>query len=68
MVAFEMRDMLDETANRSLLPLRKAIIEPVFGQIKFNRGFEIPQTRPQRSSFRVESDLHDPQPAAVLAN
>ena len=31
--------MLDETANRSLLPLRKAIIEPVFGQIKFNRGF-----------------------------
>jgi Transposase DDE domain len=37
MVAFEMRDMLDETANRSLLPLRKAIIEPVFGQI--DRGF-----------------------------
>jgi hypothetical protein len=29
MVAFEMRDMLDETANWSLLPLRKAIIEPV---------------------------------------
>ena len=39
MVAFEIRDMLDETANRSLLPLRKAIIEPVFGQIKFKRGF-----------------------------
>ena len=38
MVAFEMRDMLDETANQSLLPLR-LIIEPVFGQIKFNRGF-----------------------------
>jgi hypothetical protein len=39
MVAFEMRDISNETANRSLLPLRKAIIEPVFGQIKFNRGF-----------------------------
>jgi len=39
MVAFEITDMLDETTNRSLLPLRKAIIEPVFGQIKFNRGF-----------------------------
>jgi len=38
MVAFEITDMLDETTNRSLLPLRKAIIEPVFGQIKFNRG------------------------------
>jgi hypothetical protein len=38
MVAFEMRDISNETANRSLLPLRKAIIEPVFGQIKFNRG------------------------------
>jgi hypothetical protein len=39
MLAFERRDMLDETANRSLLPLRKAIIEPAFSQIKFNRGF-----------------------------
>jgi hypothetical protein len=69
MVAFEITDMLDETTNRSLLPLRKAIIEPVFGQIKIQSRFcEIPQTRAQRSSFRVEADLHDPQPAEVLAN
>jgi transposase len=39
MVAFEMRDALDEDENRSLLSRRKVIIEPIFGQMKFNRGF-----------------------------
>jgi hypothetical protein len=56
MVALEMRDVLDETAKRSLLPLRKAIIEPVFGQIKFNRGFARFR-RPGLSAARSEWKL-----------
>ena len=68
MVAFEMRDMLNETANRSLLPLRKAIIEPVFGQIKFNRGLRDSTDAGSAQLVPSGADLHAPQPAEVVAN
>jgi hypothetical protein len=60
-----MRARLQTAAGQAIYALRKAIVEPVFGQIKEGRGF-------RRFSFRgfikVQggADLPHPQPAEAV--
>jgi hypothetical protein len=62
MYAF-LRRVLASEAGHELYKHRKATVEPVFAQNKFNRGFRpIPATRQIRGAFGVAVPGSDPQP------
>jgi DDE family transposase len=57
-----MRRVLETDAGRELYVKRKALIEPVFGQTKFNRGIERFQRRGRsacRSEWRLIAATHN---------
>ena len=62
-----MRHKLKTEAGRAVYKMRKAIVEPVFGQIKEQRGFRRFSLRGKAEcSPRVEAGVRGQQPAEAL--
>jgi len=59
----KMRTRLSTPEGRSKYQKRKAIVEPVFGDLKHNRrhGFPSPQGK-EKGLGRVSPHVHSPQP------
>ncbi len=58
-----MRRVLSSDAGRALYKHRKATVEPVFAQNKFNRAFRRFQRRGRaavRSEWRLQAAVHNP--------
>jgi hypothetical protein len=63
-----MRDKLKTTARKAIYKMRKAVVEPVFGQIKAVRGFAgLFDARPGKSLGGMANHLSDPQPVEVVS-
>ncbi len=65
-VAEQMRHKLRTAEGQAIYKLRKAVVEPVFGQIKEARGFRIPAARAGESAGGMADDLRHAQPAETL--
>jgi hypothetical protein len=60
-----MRRVLSSEAGHELYKHRKATVEPVFAQNKFNRLPPLPATRQSRGAVGVAVPVSNPQPAEV---